>query len=167
MNTKFLVRSAIVGAVYAALTIILAPISYGMVQFRVSELMTLLVFINPAYIPGLLVGCFAANLMGAGGMIDAVFGTLASAFAFLIMVFARKIKNKNIGLIIASLGPALSSFIIALEMKVALHDKESFLLWCGSVAIGELVVVTLAGVPLYKYILGKKNIMKVISGIKE
>ena len=43
------------------LTVALAPISYGPMQVRVSEAMTLLAFVNPRFLPGLVIGCLAAN----------------------------------------------------------------------------------------------------------
>ena len=41
MKTKYLMQGAIIAAVYAVLTIMLAPISYGPMQVRVSEAMTM------------------------------------------------------------------------------------------------------------------------------
>ncbi|WP_162266668.1 QueT transporter family protein, partial [Clostridium botulinum] len=52
-TTKRLVRTALIAAIYAALTLALAPISYGNIQFRISEMMVLLAFVDPFYIGGL------------------------------------------------------------------------------------------------------------------
>lgn len=155
-KTKILARSALVAALYAALTLVSWPLSYGMVQFRISEIMTLLVYYDTAYIPGLLVGCALANLFGTGGIIDVVFGTAASAFAFAVMILARKIKNEKLGLFAASLGPALSSVIIAAEMRFATGASESFWLWFLWIAAGEAAVVTVLGYPLALYLRKKK-----------
>lgn len=157
-KSEIIARSAITAALYVVLTLLSYPLSYNMIQFRVSELMTLLVWFDPSYIPGLLIGCAIANLFGTGGMIDVVFGTLASAFAFLLMYFLRKIKNEKLSLFLSSLCPALSSFIIALEMRFATGAKESFWLWFMYIAIGELTVVTIAGCPLAMYL--KKKYLK-------
>lgn len=158
-KTEIIARSAITAALYVVLTLLSYPFSYGMVQFRVSELMTLLVWFDPSYIPGLLVGCAVANLFGTGGIVDVVFGTLASAFAFLLMFFLRKLKNEKISLFLSSLCPALSSFIIALEMRFATGAEESFWLWFLYIAVGELAVVTIVGCPLAVY-LKKKYLNK-------
>ena len=61
---------------YAVLTIMLAPISYGPMQVRVSEAMTVLPALTSAGIPGLLVGCVFANLLGPYGLIDIICGSL-------------------------------------------------------------------------------------------
>ena len=77
-NVKFLVQAALIAAVYAALTLAFAPISYGQLQVRVSEALTVLPFFTPAAIPGLFVGCIISNIFGGNGMIDIVFGSLAT-----------------------------------------------------------------------------------------
>ena len=59
-KTNDLIRNAIIAALYAALTISLAPLSYGPIQVRVSEFMTLLAFTNRKCLPGLVLGCFNA-----------------------------------------------------------------------------------------------------------
>jgi uncharacterized membrane protein len=83
MNTRKLTAAAVVGAAYAALTILLAPISYGPLQFRVSEALCIL----PAFIPftawGLAAGCVISNLISAYGILDIVFGSLATLGAAL------------------------------------------------------------------------------------
>ncbi len=162
-KTYFIARSALCAALYASLTLACLPLSYGMVQFRISEVMTLLAFYNPSYIPSLLVGCFVANLLGPGGIVDAVFGTCASLFAFLWIYLARKIKNENVALFIAAAGPAVSSFIIALEMKFALQDPLSFWIWFFYVALGQAVVLYALGCPLALYARKRERIMKFIN----
>lgn len=73
-----LVYPAMVGAVYAALTMMLAPISYGNVQFRVSEALCVLPFFLPETAVGLFLGCALANTISAAGVLDIVFGSLAT-----------------------------------------------------------------------------------------
>jgi ABC-type spermidine/putrescine transport system permease subunit II len=72
---------ALVGAVYAALTMLLAPISYGPVQFRVSEVLCILPFFLPGTAWGLFLGCALANTISAAGVLDIVFGSAATLFA--------------------------------------------------------------------------------------
>ena len=80
-KTVFMVQAALIAAVYATITIALAPISYGQLQVRVSEALTVLPFFTPAAIPGLFVGCIIANIFGGGGPIDIIFGSLATFVA--------------------------------------------------------------------------------------
>lgn len=73
--------SAMVAALYGALTVGLAPISYGPVQFRVAEALTLLPFFMPEAIPGLFVGCLISNLFGGFGLPDVILGSTATLAA--------------------------------------------------------------------------------------
>ena len=62
-TVRDLVRAAIIAAVYALLTIFLAPISSGLVQCRVSEAMSILPYFTFSAVPGLFIGCMIANLL--------------------------------------------------------------------------------------------------------
>lgn len=90
-KTNFLVQAALIGAIYVSITIAFTPISYGQIQVRISEALTVLPFFTPAAIPGLFVGCIIANIYGGQGMIDIVFGSSASLLAaFLSYKMPRK-----------------------------------------------------------------------------
>lgn len=77
-TSKFWVQAAVIGSLYAALTLLLSPISYGVMQVRVSEALTVLAMFTPAAIPGLAVGCFFANFLGPNGIMDALIGSMAT-----------------------------------------------------------------------------------------
>ena len=62
-RTQRLAAAAVVGAAYAALTMALAPISYGTVQFRISEVLCILPYFMPFTSWGLFAGCLIANLL--------------------------------------------------------------------------------------------------------
>ena len=85
-----LTRSALIAALYAALTLLLAPISYGEIQIRLSEALTLLPILLPDAVPALAVGCLLANLLGGCTVFDIVFGTLATLLAALCTRALRK-----------------------------------------------------------------------------
>ena len=168
ISIRFLTQSALIAAIYALFTLLCYPLAYGAVQFRLSEVMVLLAFVDRRYIPGLLVGCFVANLLGIGGIIDAVFGTLASQVSLLFVHWsARWFKNQTLGLYVASLWPSIFSFIIAFEMVVILRDTQSFLFWMGMVALGEFCVVTIVGVPLMRLLLSRAQSAAWLHRIRE
>ena len=77
-SVTFLTQGAMIAALYVALCFAFAPISYGEVQLRVAEALTILPFFTPAAIPGLFVGCIIANVMGGGIVLDVVFGSIAT-----------------------------------------------------------------------------------------
>lgn len=148
--TKNLVRTALVAAIYATLTLILAPISYGAVQFRISEMLMLLAFINPLYITGLTIGCLIANILGGLGLLDIIFGTLATFLSALAMYQTSKlIKNKNIALVVASLWPTIFNGLIV-GWVVSVSASLPLFITMLQVGFGEIVVITIVGVPVFK-----------------
>ncbi|MFR2526653.1 MAG: QueT transporter family protein [Clostridium paraputrificum] len=151
LKTKRLVRTAVIAALYTLLTVALAPISYGNFQFRVSEILVLLAYFDPFYIGGLTLGCFIANLLGPNGTMDVIFGTLATFISVgAISLTAKYIKNKA-SLVIASLWPTIfNGIIIGWMLNVTVGAP----LWLtmGEVALGEFVVITIVGIPIFKMI---------------
>ena len=93
INTRNLITAAIIGALYAVLTMVLAPISYGPVQFRVSEVLCILPFFMPCTSWGLFIGCIVANLMSAAGLLDVVFGSLATLITCVCIAQCGKMGN--------------------------------------------------------------------------
>lgn len=154
MNTTILVKMAFVAAIYAVLTTMLSPISYGAIQFRLSEIMVLLAFIDPLYIPGLVLGCAIANIFSPLGIVDVFVGSFAT---FISVYMISKSKN----LFIASLWPTINCVFVGAELHYISHLP--FWLTTAQVAIGEFVVVTLVGYPLFKYmILKSKNVVNAL-----
>lgn len=90
ISTRNLITAAVVGALYAVLTMVLAPISYGALQFRVSEVLCILPFFMPFTAWGLFVGCIVANLMSTAGVLDVVFGSLATLITCLCIAWCGK-----------------------------------------------------------------------------
>ncbi|MBE6029608.1 MAG: QueT transporter family protein [Clostridiales bacterium] len=77
-TTLFLAQGAIIAAMYVALTLIFAPISFGAIQVRIAEALTILPLFTPAAIPGLFIGCLIANGLGGGILLDVIFGSIAT-----------------------------------------------------------------------------------------
>ena len=80
LNARTIAITGITAAVYLAITLLIAPIGFDAVQFRLSEVMVLLCYINPAFGPGLILGCALANCFSPFFIIDIFTGTLATAF---------------------------------------------------------------------------------------
>ena len=57
-------QGGIIAALYVILTFIFAPISFGAVQVRIAEALTILPMFTSAAVPGLFVGCLLANIFG-------------------------------------------------------------------------------------------------------
>ncbi len=155
----WLTQAAIIAALYAVLTLlqgILVPGSASMaVQFRVSEAMTLLCCITPAAIPGLTLGCFLANFLFMDALpVDMILGSLATLLAGLAMYALRQIQWKKLPLLAAVMPAVFNGIIIGLEIEIFFIEGPfhfaSFLVQAGCVALGELVVCFVLGLPLYK-----------------
>ena len=142
-TVKNLCLSGIIAALYAGLTILLQAFSFGAIQVRVSEAMTLLPLLTPAAIPGLAIGCFVANLLGPYGIHDVVFGTLATLIA---AVLTRKLR-KNVYL--AAAMPVLANALIIGPMLYWMYGG-SWLLNILTVGVGEAIACFLLGIPLVK-----------------
>ena len=155
ITTHFIVKTAAVAAIYTVVTLGLAFMSYGNIQFRVSEIMTLLAFFDPTYIGGLTLGCFLANLLGPNGLPDALIGTPATLISVIAIAITGKItKQSKVGLIIASLWPTLFNGLIIGYLLHKMFNLPIFLTML-EVAAGEFVVITLIGVPVFLLLLSK------------
>ena len=154
LSTKKITVIGITAALYAALTIGLAPISYGAVQLRLSEVMTLLAFINPVFIPGLILGNFIANLFSPFGLPDVIFGTIATAIAVYMMSRSKSMLRSTFWPV------AVNGLIIGLELM--LFAGAPFLVTAFYVALGQFITVTLIGYPVIKMIIRNQTIDKLM-----
>ncbi len=143
-----LCRAAIVAAVYAALTIILYPISFGTVQIRAAEALCLLPMLFPETALGLFVGCLLSNLV-SGNPLDIIFGSLATLVAALI---TTKIKNKWLAPLPAIVINGAVVGCVLTATTVANASFLQYLLWCGSIMAGEGIALYLFGIPLVSII---------------
>ncbi len=155
-STRNLVYGAMIAAIYAALTLVLAPISFADVQMRVSEALTILPVLTSVAIPGLTAGCLLANILGVSmGLTtvwDIVFGTLATLLA---AIGTRLLRKKPV---LAALCPVVSNgLIVGTMLSVTLNLP--LLLTMGSVALGEAVVCLVLGLLLLTA-LKKANLFK-------
>lgn len=91
-STLFLVQAAAIGAIYVVLTLVFAPLSFGEVQIRFSEALTVLPYFTPAAIPGLFVGCILANFLGGALPVDILFGSIATLLG---AVFTYRLRSNK------------------------------------------------------------------------
>lgn len=136
IKTETIALTGITAALYMAATLAVSPIAYGSVQFRISEIMVLLAWVNPAFAPGLVLGCALANIFSPLGVIDLLFGTFHT---FCSVMMIKRTKN----MVMASLWPTIFSFIIGLELYIAFDSP--FIVSTLWVMLGELICITLIG----------------------
>lgn len=152
MNTKTFTKVSMIAAVYTVLSMVLAPLSFGPIQIRVAEAMTVLPLIYRPSIFGVTLGCFLTNLLGAitgvnpTGFLDAAIGTAATFLAAVSTYRLRNVMVKKVP-VPALLMPVVFNFVfIGAELAVLLMPETVFLgtmIFGAEVAIGELASVIL------------------------
>lgn len=140
-KTLFLTRTAIIAALYASITLVFLPISFGAVQFRVSEALTILPLFYLEAVPGLAIGCLIANI--ANGPMDMIIGSVATLLASTITYLVRKLYFGVIPPIIIN---ALMVPIIFLTIP---EITSPYLINVVTVGIGEAGAVLALGIPLF------------------
>ncbi|MDR0831413.1 MAG: QueT transporter family protein [Bacillales bacterium] len=159
-NVVFLCKSAIVIALYVVLTLIIPAFSYGPLQFRIGELLILLVFYNRKYAIPLIMACLFTNIFSPFPL-DILFGTLGTIFAVLLMF----IFKKNIWL--SSLMPTITNALFV-TIAIILSSKElewsflGFLSIAWTIALSEFIIITLIGVPLFLLLRKQPKISKLL-----
>jgi uncharacterized membrane protein len=175
-STLYLTRIGVVAALYFVLTAIAYPISFGQIQVRIAEALTILPFIFPETVLGVTIGCFFANLLSPFGIVDMIFGTL---FTFLAATLTMLIGRNKKSIFLAPIPPILinafgvSLYVVTLTgiaskgiinlslinsikyifQNFRLFPYLTFVAWIG---IGEAIATFALGVPLV-YALGRRK----------
>ena len=106
-SVLFMAQAAMIAAIYVVLTIVFAPFSFGEVQVRIAEALTILPVFTPAAIPGLFIGCLIGNILGGALLPDIIFGSLATLIGALFTYLLRK-RSK----FLAPLPPILANIVV-------------------------------------------------------
>lgn len=147
-NTRKIAAAGLIAACYTVLTVALAPISYGMVQVRVSEALTLLPVYSPVAIWGVSVGCLISNIIGVAmgtniiGALDVVFGTIATFLAAILSYKLRAVRLRGLPVLSALPPILLNAVVIGLELCYAATKGfhwNMFLFEAFWVGFGQLV----------------------------
>lgn len=139
-NVLSLVCSAAIAAIYVVLTMLVAPIAFGPIQFRISEALTILPFFTPVAIPGLFVGCLLSNILGGAVIWDVIFGSLATLIGAVGTYLLRKHRK------LACLPPILSNtLIIPWVLRYAYGEASLIPYLMLTVGIGEVLAVGVLG----------------------
>ena len=148
---KKIAYSAVVAAMYFALTLLLQPISFGPVQFRLSEALVMLPYIMPESILGITIGCAAANAFSTFPVYDVIFGSLVAG------ILTSKIKNAWL----SGLPPVLLNALVLPLMWYLLGTDAAYWVNLISITLSEAVVIFFIGVPLVLLI--KKKVPSLVT----
>ncbi len=148
-KTRFLTQSALIAALYVALTFISAAmgLASGAIQVRISEAFTVLPMFSSAAVPGLFVGCLAANLLTGAAIWDIIFGSVATLLGALGTYYFG--KNRYLAVVF----PIMSnSVIVPFVLKMAYGVGEGYLFLFFTVFLGEFISCGVLGIILSKAI---------------
>lgn len=142
-STLFLTQAAVIAALYTVLVIVFSFSSFGPVQFRIAEALTILPYFTPAAIPGLAIGCFLSNLLNSADVLDIVFGSLATLIAAFLSYRLRGFK------LLVPLPPILvNALVIPFILKYAYFEADSIPAMMVSVGAGQLLAAGVIGIVL-------------------
>ncbi|MGB9813050.1 MAG: QueT transporter family protein [Thermovenabulum sp.] len=141
---EYIIKAAIIGAIYASLTYLLKPISYGPIQVRVSEALTLIPLIDSSSVLGLFAGCMIANILGGLGPWDIYGGSLITLIAAYL---TSRMPNEYLG----ALWPIiLNAFGVSYYLSFLYHMP--YWITVLYIAVGEAIAVIFLGIPLIRFI---------------
>jgi uncharacterized membrane protein len=157
MSVRGLTRAALLAALYAALTVALAPLSYGpYFQLRVAEALTVLPYVTPAAVPALFVGCLIANVFGGLGIYDIALGSLATLLAALL---TWRMPRP----FLAPLPPVVINAVVV-GAYLSFLTGASPLVTMGYVGLGEFLACYGLGYPLLLVVLRNEKLRQLVRG---
>lgn len=142
-KVQFITQGAVIAAIYVVLVLIFDTFSFGPIQFRIAEMLTIMPYFTPAAIPGLFVGCLIANIIGGGLIWDIVFGSIAT----LIGAIGSYLVRKNKWLV--PLPPIIANMIIVpFVLKYAYGYDGLLVYFMFTVGLSEIIVCGIIGMAL-------------------
>ena len=152
MSVKFITQAAVIAAIYVVLVVIFNYISFGPVQFRIAEALTILPYFTPAAIPGLFVGCIIANILGGAIVWDVVFGSIATLIGAIGTYLLRKHKW------LAPVPPIVANTIIVpFVLKFAYGSEGMFAMFFVTVGAGEIIVCGIIHTTIYRTLYSQRQ----------
>lgn len=149
-KTNELVLQGLIAASYVAITFVFQSMSFMPQQFRISEILIILVLVHPKNTIGIVIGTLIANIFSSVGPVDIVVGTFATYVSLWLMVHV-KIKW------LKYLSPAIANGVIVGIMLAIVLDMNVFIAM-GSVFVSEVVVTFVPWLLIGDRILKNKGI---------
>ncbi|QOV19838.1 QueT transporter family protein [Blautia liquoris] len=141
----FISQSAMIAAIYVVLTLVFAPFSYGNIQVRISEALTILPYFTPAAIPGLFIGCLLSNIIGGSILPDILFGSLATLIGAAISYRVRRHKY-----LVAVPPVIVNTLVVPFVLYYGYQINLPIPLMMLTVGIGEIISCGVLGSVLLK-----------------
>ncbi|GAA4072141.1 QueT transporter family protein [Amphibacillus indicireducens] len=145
-----LTKMGVIAALYIAITLAVAPVGFGPIQFRLSEMFNYLALFHKRYVIAVTIGVVIVNFFSPFGLIDVVVGGLST---FLVLVISRaatkRMKNLKAKMVVMAAIVVVSMFTIAGQIYFISEEPESFWFMYLTIAGGQLVSMTIGGVIIY------------------
>ncbi len=136
----FMTHAAAIAAVYVVMTTVFAPVSFGPIQFRISEALCILPYFTPAAVPGVFAGCLLSNLLCGAAPLDVVFGSLATLIGAVGSWQLRRFKW------LVCVPPILSNtIIIPWVLRFAYGSADLIPFAMATVGVGEILAIGVLG----------------------
>ena len=146
-TVKQLTRGAVIGAIYIVLTLVLAPFSFGAMQLRISEILTVLPFIMPEAVLGLTIGCFVSNII-CSNIIDAFVGALATFLAAIVTAKTKKLYLAPLPAVIFN-AVLVGGVITVMTLDFTLYN---YIIVALSIGVSQAIVCYVGGIPFLVFI---------------
>ena len=145
----FLIQAAMIAAIYVVLTLIFQAFSFGQIQVRIAEALTILPAFTPAAIPGLFIGCLIGNIIGGSILPDIIFGSLATLIGAYFTY-----QNK----FLAPFPPIISNILIVpFVLRYAYGFNLPIPFMMLTVGIGEIISCGVLGMIVYAALQKHRN----------
>lgn len=170
-KTNNLSKQAMIAALYTVIGFVLAPFTFGSVQARISEALTLLPVFGIHNVWGITIGCFLTNLIGLAtganilGSLDIIFGTGATLAAGLLTYLFRNIRYKGMPVLSVLPPVIINAVVIGWELCIMINGSFHPVIFTAqavSVGIGQLISCGVIGLLLVKVIENNKRLKELI-----
>lgn len=149
-NTERIVKAAVIASAYCLISLLLKPLSFGPLQLRAAEALSMLVLFTKAAPWGLFAGCLLTNIISPYGLLDMLLGSFATLIAALM---GARIKNRYLaGIPFVVVNALLVALVICIEARaMGIYFETALYL-----ALSEALSIYLLGIPL-SYLIEKNE----------
>lgn len=154
-----LIFQSMIAAIYVVLTLVFKEFSFGIIQFRISELLVILILFSPKHLIGVSIGCFISNFFSPMAAFDVPIGTSATIIAGLLMILFRRQTWTII----------FPTIVNAFAIGWMLNFVNDFPFWesVGYVALGEFVITVIFGLPIFLFLRNSMDIRNILEDDKK
>ena len=158
-STAKICRAGIIASAYFVLTYFLQAISYGPIQARVAEVLTILPLFFVESVPALFVGCFLSNLFSGYGVFDLTIGPMATLIAgILTHIVAKTIKNSKLKFVLGAFPPVIiNALLVPLVFYLSGGLSYTYFVQALIIFVEQAVIIYPLGGLLYGALNSLKN----------